>query len=72
MMEGVTLLSSTGDTNWHYKDPVFNSSGTIDCIIKHPSTGSWVPFTASPDDERGYCRELFTVLRTVAKPYIEG
>jgi hypothetical protein len=34
------------------RNPQYNSVGTIDLEIDHPSYG-WIPFTASPDDANG-------------------
>lgn len=34
------------------RNPQYNSVGTIDLEIEHPSYG-WIPFTASPDDADG-------------------
>ena len=52
------------------RNPVFTASGTIDCEINHPTYG-WIPFTASPDDVETHGRELFKVLKSTAKPYVE-
>ncbi|MFA6213535.1 MAG: hypothetical protein WC714_29125 [Candidatus Obscuribacterales bacterium] len=35
----------------------YNSSGTVDMEIEHPTYG-WIPFTASPDDTEPLGREL--------------
>jgi hypothetical protein len=32
-----------------YRNPKYNSNGTIDCEINHPQHG-WIPFTANPED----------------------
>ena len=36
----------------------FNSAGTVDCEIEHPTYG-WLPFTASPDDTEDLGRTLY-------------
>jgi hypothetical protein len=35
-----------------WRDPAYNSVGTVDVEINHPVHG-WIPFTASPDDSAG-------------------
>lgn len=40
------------------KNITYNSRGTIDMDINHPTYG-WMPFTASPDDVMDYGRELY-------------
>ena len=56
------------------KNPNYNSSGTIDLEIEHPTYG-WIPFTASPDDTEPLGKELYT--KAIAgdygsiQPYVE-
>lgn len=45
-------------TNMQVKNPSYNSVGTIDCDINHPSFG-WIPFTASPDDVGPLGKEIY-------------
>lgn len=40
-----------------YRNPTYNSVGTIDCEINHPKLG-WVPFTADPNDSEKTGRDL--------------
>lgn len=41
------------------KNLKFNSLGTIDCELEHPTYG-WIPFTASPDDTEELGRSVYT------------
>lgn len=43
------------------RNPVHNSTGSIDCEVNHPSFG-WIPFTASKDDCELHGRELHSEL----------
>ena len=43
------------------RNPVRNAHGGIDCEINHPEFG-WIPFTASPDDDIQFGREMFARL----------
>lgn len=56
--------------NLHY-----NQHGTIDCDIEHEMFG-WIPFTASPEDDSDFGRELYTSLISGAHgaiaPYAEA
>lgn len=40
------------------KQPKYNSSGTIDLVVEHPTHGE-IPFTASPTDSEAHGRELY-------------
>ena len=40
------------------RNPKYNSSGTVDMEIDHPTYG-WIPFTASPSDSELLGRELY-------------
>lgn len=41
--------------------PRYNSKGTIDCVIEHPTYGP-VPFTASPNDPEEHGRQIYAAL----------
>lgn len=58
-MTTTTYTTSKGPVE--VRDPQWNIFSTIDCEINHPEYG-WIPFTASPDDDREYGRELFEQL----------
>jgi len=52
------------------RNPIYNSSGTIDCEIEI-SPGKWVPFTASPDDVEVHGRAIYAdALESGPAPYI--
>lgn len=51
----------------NFRNPVYNSSGTIDCEIPHPEFG-WIPFTASPDDSMEYGQQLFAEIVASGEP----
>jgi len=52
------------------RNPIYNSSGTIDCEIEI-SPGDWVPFTASPDDVEAHGRAIYAVaLEGGPTPYV--
>jgi hypothetical protein len=53
-----------------YRNPVWDSQGGIYCEIKHQDFG-WIPFTARHDDVESHGRELFEVLKGIAKPYVK-
>lgn len=52
-----------------YRNPRFNSQGTIDVEINHPDFG-WITFTASPDDHEEHGRQIFEDLKNEAAPYV--
>jgi hypothetical protein len=52
-----------------YRNPVFNSFGTIDCEIEHPEFG-WIPFTADPNDVEPIGAEVFNAAKGSAAPYV--
>lgn len=45
------------------RTPAFNSHGTIDLEVEHPSFG-WLPFTADPNDSEEAGRELHALALT--------
>lgn len=51
-----------------YRNAVHTESGAIDLEINHPRFG-WIPFTASPDDQEDYGREIFNQMSDKAQPY---
>jgi hypothetical protein len=52
-----------------YRNARYNSQGTIDCIIDHPTLGP-IPFTADPNDIEPHGREIFALLKDSATPYV--
>lgn len=44
-----------------YRNPVRDKAGTWTVELNHPVLG-WIPFTASPDDDRDYGRDLFALI----------
>lgn len=54
----------------HYRKPVWNSLGVIDCEILHPYSG-WIRFTASPNDPAEHGRLLFEHLSRELGPMPE-
>ena len=55
----------------NYRNPIFNSFGTIDCEINHPARG-WIPFTCDPNDTGAEfdTAELFAIMQPSAAPYV--
>jgi hypothetical protein len=49
------------ETQIEVRAPAFNSVGTIDCELNHPTLG-WIKFTASPDDCEPMGRQVHTAL----------
>ena len=47
-----------------FTNAVRDYSGTITCDVTLESTGEVIPFTASPDDEYDYGRDLYEQLNT--------
>jgi hypothetical protein len=47
------------------KNPRYNQRGTVDCEVEHEALG-WIPFTASPDDDNEFGRELYASLTSGA------
>ncbi|WP_433739806.1 DUF4376 domain-containing protein [Pseudomonas putida] len=56
------------------RNPRYNQRGTIDCEVEHGDLG-WIPFTASPEDDNEFGRELYASLISGAhgaiSPYAE-
>ena len=56
------------------KNPSYNSVGTIDLEIEHPTYG-WIPFTASPADTEPLGKELYAKAISgdygAIQPYVE-
>lgn len=46
------------DTQYEWRNPVYNRFGTIDMEINHPKQG-WIPTTTTPDDAEEYNRNLY-------------
>ena len=51
-------------TEYAFTNAVRDYSGTITCDVTLESTGEVIPFTASPDDEYDYGRDLYEQLNT--------
>lgn len=54
-----------------FRNPVYNSIGTIDVEINHPVYG-WIPFTASPDDVEQFGRDIYNEVISAGNiaPYV--
>jgi hypothetical protein len=53
-----------------FRNPQYNSSGSIDCEIDHPDY-EWIPFTCEPNDTGAQfdTSALFKEMKSLAKPY---
>jgi hypothetical protein len=56
-------------SNINFRNPAWNSFGTIDCEIEHPVFG-WIPFTADPNDVESHGQAIFNAAAPIAEPYI--
>lgn len=54
-----------------YRNARYIEDGRIDCEINHPVYG-WIPFTADPNDDVLFGRQMFEALKDIAVPYIPG
>lgn len=45
-------------TCYSYRNPIYNSFGSIDCEVEHPVYG-WIPFTACAEDCEEQGRNLY-------------
>lgn len=53
-----------------FRNPAYNAAGTIDVEINHERWG-WIPFTASPDDDRDYGRAIYAeAIQGDVAPYV--
>lgn len=52
-----------------YRNPMYNTSGSIDCEVDHPIHG-WIPFTAAPNDIEAHGRELYERILAAGKEHI--
>jgi len=47
----------------NYRNPIYNTDGTIDCEVEHPTFG-WIPFTANSSDPEQDGVDLFNQIVT--------